>query len=68
LIRIILKSHAVNPDFMYIDDFNGFFADRKERILQKIEIIMGKAIIRNQAEQEEGTFIDEAVDIEDINE
>ena len=53
---------------MYIDDFNGFFADRKERILQKIEIIMGKAIIRNQAEQEEGTFIDEAVDIEDINE
>ena len=63
----ILKSHAVNPDFMYIDDFNGFFADRKERILQKIEIIMGKTIIRNQAEQEEGTFIDEAVDIEDIN-
>lgn len=63
----ILKSHAVNPDFMYIDDFNGFFADRKERILEKIETAMGKTIIRNQAEQEEGTFIDEVVDLEDIN-
>lgn len=64
----ILKSHVVNPDYMYEDDFYRFFADRKERMLQKIEIAIGKAINRDQIESEEGTFIDEGIDIEDINE
>ncbi|MBP8959356.1 MAG: DUF262 domain-containing protein [Bacteroidales bacterium] len=60
----ILKSHAVNPDFLYNDDFNEFFTDRKERILSKIEAAMGKAIVRSQTESEEGEFIDN--DIEEI--
>lgn len=54
----ILKSHVVSPDLMYSDDFNGFFADRKEQILQRIEQAMGKPIAREQIIQEEGVFVD----------
>ena len=54
----ILKSHVVNPDSMYRDDFYGFFTDRKEKILQKIEVAIGKVIARDQAVLEEGLFIE----------
>lgn len=66
----ILHSHVVSPEYMYSDDFYGFFADRKERILQKIEVAMGKKIARDQEEQEEGVFVDsggERSDIEDFD-
>jgi hypothetical protein len=43
---------------MYKDDFKGFFNDRKERILQKIEKAMGKAIMREQSLTEEGEYVD----------
>jgi hypothetical protein len=68
----ILKSHVVNPEFMYKDDFKGFFNDRKERILQKIEKAMGKPIMREQAISEEGEYkndeelIDETVDFSQL--
>src|SRR5690554_2116263 len=68
----ILKSHVVNPEFMYQDDFNAFFNDRKERILQKIEKAMGKPIMREQAISEEGEYkndeelIDETVDFSQL--
>jgi len=55
----ILKSHVVNPDLMYNDDFYGFFADRKEQILQRIEQVMGKTIVRDQEVQEEGVYDDD---------
>jgi len=58
----ILKSHVVNPDFMYIDDFNGFFADRKNQILQRIEQAMGKTIVRDQLLPEEGIFVDDTTE------
>jgi hypothetical protein len=64
----ILKSHVVNPAYMYQDDFYVFFADRKEKILQKIEAAMGKNIARDQEIPEEGSFIDEGDNLEDINE
>lgn len=54
----ILKSHVVNPDSMYRDDFYGFFTDRKEKILQKIELAIGKVIARDQEVLEEGLFIE----------
>lgn len=54
----ILLSHVVEPDYMYKDDFNSFFADRKEQILKRIEIAMGKSIPREQLVIEEGNFID----------
>jgi hypothetical protein len=57
---------------MYKDDFKGFFNDRKERILQKIEKAMGKPIMREQAISEEGEYkndeelIDETVDFSQL--
>jgi hypothetical protein len=62
----ILRSHVVNPEFMYVDDFNGFLNDRKERILEKIENAMGKKIARDQREPEEGVFIDDGEEIDEI--
>lgn len=55
----ILKSHIVNPDHMSQDDFYAFFAERKEKILQKIEKAMGKPIAREQEVVEEGYYLDE---------
>ncbi len=55
----ILKSHVVSPELMYNDDFKGFFEDRKEQILQRIEQAMGKPIAREQLIPEEGVFVDE---------
>ena len=63
----ILRSHVVNPDLMYQEDFNGFFADRKEKILQKIEAAMGKSIFRNQEDVEEGIFTDEQMEFEETD-
>lgn len=61
----ILRSHVVNPEYMYKDDFSGFLNDRKERILEKIENAMGKRILRDQVDQEEGSFVDDNSDMED---
>ena len=55
----ILISHVVNPKFMYNDDFYGFFSDRKEQILKRIEKVMGKTIPRDQAVFEEEKYYDE---------
>ena len=62
----ILISHVVNPDFMYQDDFYGFFNDRKEQILQRIEKAMGKSISREQSLEEEGNFVDDSIEDNDI--
>ena len=63
----ILQSHVVNPAFMYQDDFYGFFNDRKERILDKIEKAMGKTIVREQAIAEEGIYINDQEENEDVD-
>ncbi|HPI88464.1 MAG TPA: DUF262 domain-containing protein [Spirochaetota bacterium] len=55
----ILEGHVLSPQFLYKDDFNGFFNDRKEKILQKIEKAMNKKIHRDTESIEEGTYIDE---------
>jgi hypothetical protein len=47
---------------MYKDDFKGFFANRKEQILQRIEKAIGKPIHREQLIEEEGKFIDNAIE------
>lgn len=58
----ILLSHIVNPEFLYHDDFEGFFANRKEQILKRIEAAMGKTIPRSFGVGEEGRFIDREED------
>ncbi len=55
----ILKSHVLTPRFIYADDFEGFFNDRKEKILQRIEKAMGKSIPRGIIQAEDGIYIDE---------
>lgn len=60
----ILRSHALSPDCLYVDDFVGFFNDRKERILQKIETAMNKTIPRDETLRDEGRYIDEDAELE----
>jgi hypothetical protein len=55
----ILKTHAVNVELLRADDFVGFFNDRKERILSKIEKAMGKKINRDASTEIEGVYTGE---------
>ena len=62
----ILMSHVVYPEFMYNDDFYGFFNNRKELILQRIENAMKKQIPREQVIEEEGEFVDNMIEEDEI--
>jgi len=62
----ILKSHVLSPQFLYTNDFEGFFDDRKERILQIIEKAMNKPIPREAAQVEEGAYIEDEAEEEPI--
>jgi len=62
----ILKSHVLNPDLMYSDNFYEFFDDRKEQILNRIEQAMGKTIVRDQLIPDEGTFVDDSIEEADF--
>ncbi|HHU75864.1 MAG TPA: hypothetical protein GXZ24_03065 [Firmicutes bacterium] len=55
----ILESHILTPGFLYTDDFEGFFNDRKEKLLQRIERAMNKSIPRGAVPVEDGTYIEE---------
>ncbi len=55
----ILESHILIPGFLCTDDFEGFFNDRKEKLLQRIERAMNKSIPRDAVPAEDGTYIDE---------
>jgi len=61
-----LLTHVVNPECMYNDDFKGFFQKRKEQILQKIEQAMGKSIARENNLIEEGVYIDDIEEDEEM--
>jgi len=54
----ILVSHVLKPEFLRADDFQAFFTDRKEQILQRIEKAMSKPISREQVLVDEGIFAD----------
>jgi hypothetical protein len=62
----ILLSHVVSPDYMYKDDFYGFFNNRKEQILQRIEKAIGKQIPRDQLIEEEGKFVDNSIEDDEL--
>jgi hypothetical protein len=63
----ILATHVLDPQFLYSNDFKSFFQDRKEKILKRIEKVMGKTILRDISEQEEGIYIDTAEDDNENN-
>lgn len=62
----ILLSHVVSPDYMYKDNFYGFFNNRKEQILQRIEKAIGKQIPRDQLIEEEGKFVDNSIEDDEL--
>lgn len=62
----ILLSHVVSPDFMYNDDFYSFFNNRKEQILQRIEKVIGKQIPRGQLIEEEGKYVDNVIEDDEL--
>lgn len=63
-LNSMIKSHVVNPDYLYANDFYGFFNDRKEQIIQRIENAMGKTIVRDMSLTEEGSFVDDTEQVE----
>lgn len=65
MLQSILKSHVITPQFIYNDDFMGFFYDRKEQILQRIERAMNKSIPRDLTIVDEGKFIENDEDEND---
>jgi len=45
-ISEILKTHVINPDALYSDDFDLFFSIRKTELLKRIEKAIGKEILK----------------------
>lgn len=43
-IRDAISSHKINYDLLNADDFDGFILDRANRLLDRIEIAMGKTV------------------------
>lgn len=43
----LLVSHAIDPGLLRSDDFDAFYAARKEALLQLIEAAMGKKALRD---------------------
>lgn len=60
-----VESHLLDTSYLRADDFYGFFKDRQEKILQKIEQSMGKTIPREIIIDEEGKFQEDEVNFND---
>jgi hypothetical protein len=58
----VVETHAIRPDRLRSDDFDGFFDDRKERLLTMISDAMGKPAIRDVATSGEETYEEEPAD------
>ncbi len=43
----ILRSHCISPEYLRADHFWGFYAERAEALLKRIESAMGKPITRD---------------------
>ena len=54
----ILRSHLVEPSYLFANSFPAFFADRKNQLLQRIEKAMGKTIPRDAEVVEEGVYVE----------
>lgn len=46
-----LRSHLIDPDLLRADDFEGFMADRQNKLLDLIETATGQEAYRGQAEE-----------------
>ncbi len=48
----VLETHCIDAAALRADDFDGFYASRKERLLSVVEAVMGKAIDRDELADE----------------
>lgn len=60
----ILRSHAIEPETLWRDDFQSFFKKRKEALLIRIESAMGKPVTRDSVEQKDESDAFEEEEIE----
>lgn len=63
-VRGHVESHLVNCGLLEADDFDGFFADRQQRLLTRIETAMGKAAAPAMLSGEEAVETD--IETEDV--
>ena len=54
----ILVSHAIDVDKIFSDDFEGFYSNRKEALLLRIEKATGKRVVRQETPSE-GNDVDD---------
>ena len=47
-----LVTHVIDPALLRADDFHGFFRDRKEQLVRRIEAVTGKRILREAVDDE----------------
>lgn len=60
----ILRTHLINPDFLRVDDFEGFFNDRIRLLSQLVADAMGKPVVEGSGANEDERDIDAEVDDE----
>ena len=51
MVIAAIQSHKVSPELLMSDDFNGYFIDRAIRLLDRIELAMGKAVAGRDSEE-----------------
>ena len=50
----VLASHEIDPTTLHTSDWEGFFADRRERFIGMVEYAIGKPVIRDVNENDLG--------------
>jgi len=50
-LEAYLRSHLIEPEFLWADDFAGFMADRQNKLLALVEKATGKPVYRGEAEE-----------------
>lgn len=63
----ILESHAIDVNKMMVDDFDGFFQQRREALLTRIERATGKRIARETVMFENDEPYEDEVEIGEID-
>ena len=62
----ILRTHAIEPEYLRSDDFKGFFSARIEALAGIVSDVMGKPVVKEHGTNEEERDVDERdVDDED---
>ena len=63
-----LASHVIEPDLLRSDDFDAFYAARRDALIALIERVMGKTVFRGEAVDEPEEDAIELEDLETISE